>query len=177
MRHPLAMLVATLVSVSAFAGSTAKSATTQASALIVPPIKISKLRDLWFGELILHRDNFTGSLQIDQTADVNGGQRSADQPGFTTVVKKFEPWHNAEFQVTGWADAAFAMSLSEPRIILTNQDGATTSIDLVKFNRYHEEAIGSDGKATVWIGGRLTMDGLLTPGMYSGSFEVHVNYN
>lgn len=180
MRTMISLFFTLLVAASpALANGNTNSATAKTSAFIAPPIKIMKIQDLWFGELILNDADMVVDTFIEQEADKSGGTRSADQPSFLTVIKKFERWHNARFEVTGLADTAYTFVIPQPKVLLynTNNQTATLYLDSTRFNTYlGGSALDAEGKATIWVGGRLNLTGKQAPGLYSADFEVCVAY-
>lgn len=180
MRNTISAFLALLVTAGpVLAGGNTNSAAAKTSAFIAPPIKIMKIQDLWFGELILNDADMVVDTFIEQEADKNGGTRSADQPSFLTVIKKFERWHNARFDVTGLADTAYTFVIPQPKVFLHNINGqtATLYLDSTRFNTYlGGTALDSEGKATIWVGGKLSLTGQQAPGLYSADFEVCVAY-
>lgn len=172
-------IVMAVLSTAAWADGNTDSAKADTRATIFPPIKITKIQDLWFGEIILNNANMVVDTFIEQEADKNGGTRSADQPSFMTVIKRFEKWHNAKFEVTGNKDTAFTFVIPQPVVTLLNSTGdtATLCLDQNRFNSHlGGTALDGSGKATIWVGGKLTLSGQQNPGLYSADFEVLVAY-
>lgn len=180
MKHRLRTLIAIAVCVPAvWADGNNDKAHGATRATILPPIKIKKIQDLWFGEIILNGANMMVDTFIEQDADKTGGTRSADLPSFLTVVKRFEKWHNAKFEITGNKDTAFTCVIPQPVVTLRNTTGGTAilCLDQTRFNSYMGgAALDGSGKATIWVGGKLTLSGTQNPGLYSADFEVGVAY-
>ena len=147
--------------------------------VIYRPITLTKNQNLWFGALLV--DPGPGGRKVIQNAADGGGTRQPDPVGVIQIAKGYDLWHNAEFEIGGEPNASFSVDMPKNGIQLMNTTvsgpGLTLFLDVPKFNYYTDNAIGTDGKTKMWIGGRLNLPESPTPGYYQASINVTVAYN
>jgi len=141
------------------------SATANASATIVPAITISKTADLQFG-LIVAGPGGTVLIGTDSSRSVNG------PAGLTNASF---PVSAASFTVSGQANLAFSISLPTSAT-LTGPSSASMTVNAFSSNPSGSGTIGSGGTLAFAVGGTLTVGAAQTPGAYTGTFTVTVNY-
>lgn len=178
MRIPTSLCVLALCGW-ALADGNQSLASANAGVIIWPPITLVKSQDLWFGEIIL--DSAFSGGPIEQNAAKGGGTREPDVPGLLSVQKRYDRWHNAEFEVTGAPGSGFSLVLPQYNtVFITNPStGAAIPIQLgvPEFDAYVPNAIGLTGRTRIWVGGKLILPATPPPGYYSGQFLITVAYN
>lgn len=154
------------------------SASATASVSVLPPIAVTKVQDLWFGEVIVE-PGLPGRV-IEQNAGKGGGTREADAPGVQTVVKRYGSWRNAEFEITGQPYASFSLDLPAYRTVYIQGTSGGSPIPMAlsvpEFDAYRPSSIGQDGRTRIWIGGKLVLPAAPTAGYYQGQFSITVAY-
>jgi hypothetical protein len=160
---PLA-IGAGLLGITASASAQA-TATATATATVVPAITISKTSDLQFG-LIVAGPGGTLTVATDSSRTVNG------PAGLTNASF---PVSAAAFTVTGGANLVYSISLPTSAT-LSGPSAASMTVSSFTSNPASTGTIGSGGTATLHVGATLTLGAAQTPGAYTGTFSVTVNY-
>lgn len=130
-------------------------------------LTIGAIRALAFGSLVAGAG---GSVTVSPA-----GQRTA---GGAVILVPSVPGHAAEFSVQGDPDATFYVDL--PADSSVRLAGPGTDISLTDFQSEPAGANGllnSGGTVNVSVGATLGVGSGQSPGDYSGSFTVIVNYN
>ena len=171
MKHGLATFFAFLFlcATPAFAQSSA-SASASGTTQIIRPIAIAKDADLAFGTIIRPTSG-TGSIAIANSADsVTAGSGAASGGG--TVSR-------AKFSITG--EGGQTVSISVPASFdLSGPSASTLTVTLdgdLGASTTLSNSLGSEGSASLNVGGSFSLPSTQTLGAYSGSFQVDVAYN
>jgi len=141
------------------------SATANGSSTVVPAITITKTSDLQFG-LIVAGPGGTVVIGTDGTLTASGP---------TALSNASYPVTAAGFTVTGMATLAYTITLPTT-ITLNGPSSSTMSIGNFISNPANTGTIGAGGTSTLAVGGTLTVSSTQTPGAYTGTFNVTVNY-
>jgi uncharacterized protein DUF4402 len=145
--------------------SAQSSATANATATIVPAISISKTADLAFG-LIVAGAGGTVAIGTDSSRSVNGP---------VGLTNGSFPVSAASFTVTGGANLNYTVSLPTSTT-LAGPSSASMTVNAFTSNPSATGTIGSGGTSTLAVGATLTVGAAQTPGSYTGTFTVTVNY-
>jgi hypothetical protein len=161
----LISILTVLLSISAFAQSTATASTT---AIIVAPIGITKIVDMNFGNVIVDATAGTVELSTINSRSFTGGAAGAS--GITPTA--------AMFTVTGSGSFTYTISLPAAPITLT---GTTAGVTVGSFiSNPTSPGTLSSGTQDVYVGATLNLPvGGVIPDTYNNGsgLEVIVNYN
>jgi hypothetical protein len=104
-----------------------------------------------------------------------GGGRS--KTGAVVLVNQGVPAAAAQFTISGTPSALFDITLPANGTVLLS-DGVAASMALNNFTSIPSGSgmLSGGGTQTITVGATLTVGGAQTPGSYSGSFNVTVNY-
>ncbi|MBC7743885.1 MAG: DUF4402 domain-containing protein [Flavobacterium sp.] len=146
------------------------SASATATATIITPISLTKNLDMNFGNLALNPTSPGGDVTLPASATPT---RTADPgvtlPAVTGTVQA------AKFTVTGEGASVYTITLPAS-ITLT---GTGTNMIIVPNCSESDLTAGTltAGSQVFYVGGVLTVAAVQTAGVYSGTFNVSVNYN
>jgi hypothetical protein len=158
----------------------AETTTATIGATVIAPIGIAQGTGLVFGNLAAGNGTVTVSTN---SARVANGTLTQMSTGVTPVA--------ARFDVTGQGTQTFSISYTGTSSELTGPTGA----DPMAFTLITESIPGAaatatnkvsgtaatgallNGAATIFAGGAVTVAGLQTPGSYTGTVSVSVDYN
>lgn len=163
-------------------GAMAATDTAPITAEVIAPIAINKVTDLSFGNLAA--GNGVVTVATNSTRGATGGTIGLVMTGSTPTA--------AKFNVTGQGDQTFSIVTEASSIKLTSTaEGSTPMV----FALITESIAGADanatnkttgtsdtgtmlaGAATIYAGGALTVAADQTPGSYTGTVSVAVEYN
>ena len=130
---------------------------------------------LKFGNIVRSSSEFTVTVNHDGTRSETGG---------VTYITTGDDYSAAMFSVTGESGQAYNIRLNATSISLSGSEGGTMTVD----NFYIGETLyeGSDIERTInsegttdsfAIGAKLNGIANQTSGVYTGTFDVTVNYN
>lgn len=149
---------------------------TAVAANIVTAISLTEVSSLHFGTMTIP----TGDVSVVlSTATV----RTATVPANITLLAQAPVAQNAAYTVAGTANATYTITLPANGTVTIN-DGGVNNMDV---NDFVAES-ASDGAGTTGtldglgadsfvIGATLELTNGQAPGLYSGTFDVTVNYN
>ncbi len=144
------------------------SATANATATIIAPIAITNSSALAFGNIAVSATNpGTVTVAPDGTRTALNG---ATLPVVAGTVGA------ATFTVTGEGTSSYAITLPATAVTLTGGGGGTMTVDTFTSTPSGTGTLAA-GTQTVTVGGTLHVGAAQTPGNYTGSFTVTVNYN
>ena len=139
------------------------------TATIVAPITITPVLDLAFGKFSA---NGGGTVTVNATTaarSVASGNVALVSQGNTTTA--------ATFTIGGAGTAGFDITVPSSPINITH----TNSVDQMSVGSFTSNPANSSslvgGAKTISVGGTLTIGAAQTPGVYSGTFTVTVEYN
>lgn len=144
----------------------ASSAPARAGLTIARPLALERLQNLEFGGLAV---NGAGTATVSATTGAltttGGVSLLAGSP------------QAARFRLTTSRATAVLIRVPTGTVILTRQGGTQTiSITNWQFEGSAIRLFGSNGSVTFGVGGRLNIPANQAEGVYSGSFDVTVNY-
>lgn len=159
----------------------ADDASADVSATVVAPIAIVKNADLSFGNITQDNGTVTVSTKGERTKSVAG----AAFPGIAGTITA------AKFTVTGAGANTFSIStdgssstLSGPdeasmaiSYLIEAQSGTTAAGGITDTEENDDEGTLSEGTATIYAGGILTVGATQAAGAYTGTLKVTVDYN
>ena len=159
-----------------FGQNTATVDDVHVGARIIAPITL-QLRNggLMFGNIVRSSSAFTVTVNHEGTRSETGG---------VTYINTGDEYSAAMFSVTGESGQAYNIRLNATSISLSGSEGGTMTVD----NFYIGETLyeGSDIERTInsegttdsfAIGAKLNGIANQTSGVYTGTFDVTVNYN
>lgn len=103
-----------------------------------------------------------------------GGTRSATG---AIVLLQTGPGQAAQFIVTGDADAVYSVSLPIDGSVSIANGGSSVAVNGFSSNPASTGVLPVSGTQILNVGARLDVTAGLTPGAYSGTFSVVVDYN
>jgi len=137
-----------------------------ATAHIVQPIGVIKISDLKFGNVAAGSNSGTVVISIT-------GDRSAT--GGATLIAAGNVSNAAAFDITGYPDASFTISL--PASILIASGANNMEIDNFVSSLGASSNLDGSGEAELKVGATLNVDANQAVGLYTGSFDVTIAYN
>jgi len=142
------------------------NASANATATIIKPISIAKVSgaDLLFGNIIADADGGTVTINTN-------GVREASGVAFPSVLGTVAA---AEFTVTGFEGATYAITLPTEPVTITN--GSSNQMTVTAFVENATKTL-TGGTETFNVGATLNVGANQAEGEYSGSFSVIVAYN
>lgn len=150
------------------AGASAHAATdtASASAEVITPISITNTGDLAFGRFSA---NSGGGVVIATDGSRSTTGSVALYTGSTVSA--------ASFDVAGLDGASYAITLpADGTITLSDGASATMAVDAFASNPSGTGVL-TGGSQSIAVGATLTVASGQTPGVYTGSFDVTVEYN
>jgi hypothetical protein len=103
-----------------------------------------------------------------------GGMRSVSG---AIVLLQTGPGQAAQFVVTGDPDAVYSVSLPIDGIVAITNGGSSVAVNGFASNPASTGVLPLSGTQILNVGARLEVTAGLTPGAYSGTFSVVVDYN
>jgi hypothetical protein len=103
-----------------------------------------------------------------------GGTRSATG---AVVLLQTGPGQAAQFVVTGDPDAVYSVSLPPDGTVSISNAGSSVAVNGFASNPASTGVLPPSGTQILHVGARLDVTAGLTPGAYSGTFSVVVDYN
>ena len=159
-----------------FGQNTATVADVPVGAIIFAPITLELSNDgLMFGNIVRSSSAFTVTVNHDGTRSQTGG---------VTYINTGDEYSAAMFSVTGESGQAYNIRLNATSISLSGSEGGTMTVDA--FSIGGEAYSGTDIVRTINSEGTTdsfaigaTLKGIenQTSGVYTGSFNVTVDYN
>jgi hypothetical protein len=149
------------------AGIYAQQAT--ANAVIVTPLSMTHVADLYFGNIIADVDGGTVVVDADGTGTRTlNGLTSPSIPGTINA---------AEFTIAGLADASYSISLPASNTISNGTVNMT--VDTFTSTPNASGTLDNTGAGTLYVGATLNVGATQAPGTYTSTapFTVTVNYN
>ena len=151
------------------------SATTAAGAMIVQALTLNEVTSLHFGTMSIP----TGAVNVSLSTM---GVRSASVPANVTLLAQNPVAQNAIYLVSGSSETTYAITLPANNVVQIT-DG-TNSMNVDDFVARTSSA-GSDGLIgflaegtdSFVVGATLKLNNAQPAGVYSGTFNVAVNYN
>jgi len=161
------LLLMVAVSTTVNAQTSSATASADASARIVAPLEITKVADLKFGNIAAGP---SAGTVVMSAADVRTGT------GGVTLIAAGNVSNAAAFDITGYPDASFTISL--PASITTLASGANEmEVDNFVSSLGASSNLDGSGEAELKVGATLNVDANQAVGLYTGSFDVTIAYN
>lgn len=146
----------------------AASAVIKVNAKATKPLTLTSVQDLDLGTIVLAPGTWSGAaVSISQA-----GVFSCTSPNTTCTGVPLV----ATYSVSGSNNEV--VKVTAPNVTLTNQSDPTQTLTLV-VNSPSTVTLGNGGKkgTTFSIGGSVTLSSSTAGGLYSGTFDVTVDYN
>lgn len=144
-------------------GAFAASATGNAAADIAQPIAVTEAQQLNFGRVVPSGTSGTVTIATDGSRSISGGVSTL---GGTVQAGTFD--------VTGEGSAEYSVSLPAS-ISLSDGSGNSMTVDSFNDNAGSPPSL-SGGSDSFSVGAALSVGANQTPGSYSGTYTVTVNY-
>ena len=165
--------VALVTALSLASAAQAAPVTEQATARaeIVQALTVDNTSDLDFGKVAL-----TGAAGV-VTVNPAGAVTTCD-----ATLACYDTTSAASFDVTGSVNKALTVRLPAANTILSNGtddlvlSSYTTSAAAVAGETYYTITLSATGTGTFSVGGTLAFDGTESDGVYTGTFDVAVDY-
>lgn len=167
LRCSLGLIVVMVCAVAGAAPARAANVTTAVSASVVKPLTLSWLRDLDFGTIVLGPGSWTGAtIALSRT-----GAFSCSDPNVTCSGAT----QTAMYNTTGTNN--MRVYITAPNVTLTNQADPSRTL-LLTVDNPGSVVLTSSGVPGVdfSIGGSIAVDSDTAGGLYTGTFNVTVNY-
>jgi hypothetical protein len=162
----LTAMFALVLNITVNAQTASSTANATASANIVSPLTIWKNSDLAFGNIASGPSY--GSVNVDYY-----GSRWAN--GGVTLIEAGNYTSSAQFSITGYPYATFAISL--PYSIGITNGSSWMTVDNFASDLGYGSSLDWYGNAYMYVGATLEVNPGQEPGLYTGSFDVTINYN
>lgn len=159
-----AFIFASIISNQANAQNSA-TGSAEASVTLITPISIQKDTDMSFGTFV--SSAVPGTITMTPAGAVSAAGGVTQISGGTISA--------AAFTVSGETDQTYAITLPGAVSLTGTVEGDILSLDNFTSTPENSGVIGTD--ATVSVGGTLTVPANSKAGLYTGSFDVVVNYN
>lgn len=147
----------------------------QAGGEIITPITLNAVAELEFGRFAV--GTIGGSVELTPALTTTVTP-STDN---ITLVAGGAPRSAASYNVTGRDGNAYTIGLPTAAVTLNGSNGGTMTVtDFKSFSVKGPSAtVGllTGGSDVFYVGGTLNIGGTQTEGLYSGSFDVTVQYN
>ena len=158
-----------------FGQNTATVTDVPVGARIIAPITLQLSNGgLMFGNIVRSSSEFTVTVNHDGTRSQTGG---------VTYINTGDEYSAAKFSVTGESGQAYNIRLNATSISLSGSEGGTMTVDAFSiggeaYSGTVVRTINSEGTTDSFaIGAKLNGIANQTSGVYSGSFDVTVDYN
>jgi Mat/Ecp fimbriae major subunit len=139
------------------------------STRVMQQITLTKTNDLRFGAII--QQTAINRITINQTT----GARTASR-GAATLLPSL-PFGRAQFQITGQPSTQIRVTLPA-NFAVTRIGGGTMTVNTMRSNTTGGLAtLNASGQFGLNIGARLNVNANQLSGLYSGNFNITVNYN
>jgi hypothetical protein len=150
------------------------TATTDAGAKIVTALTLTKTTDLHFGTMAIP----TGAVNLVLATN---GSRTASVPANITLLSQAPLATNAAYTVAGTAASTYAITLPTTVTITSGTNNMTVASFVAKpastgVNGVNGTLDGSGADSFV-VGATLQLSNAQAAGVYTGTFNVSVNYN
>ena len=152
------------------------SASANAGVKIVKALTLTKTADLHFGTMTIPTAGVVISLSTTNA-------RTADVPGNITLLPQAPVAANAAYTVAGSADATYAITLPSSNVTINGPGSAYTIVNnfVAKTASTGTDGLtgtlNGSGADSFVVGAKLNLAGSQAFGIYSGTFDVTVNYN
>ncbi len=159
-------MFAMMLSISVNAQTASSTATASASARIVTPLEITKNVDLAFGNIAAGPIAGTVTIATDGSRIGMGG---------VTLISAGNVNSAAQFSITGYASATFAITL--PGTIYLSDGNSLMSVDSFVSSLGATSTLDQNGQAGLNVGATVNVAAGQYAGLYTGSFDVTIAYN
>ncbi len=139
------------------------SVSSPAVATVIAPITIATTANLVFGTV--QPKAIAGSVTLSA---------SGTRTGSNVVLSSMALGNAASFNITGYANANFTIAL--PSSVTLTGPGTAMTLSNFTSSLGTSSTLSAAGTQTLGVGGTLAIAANQTPGVYSGSFSVTVNY-
>ena len=160
------VLLAALTPAAALAAPIAAAPPATANALMIHPVTITKIDDMDFGLLTV---TGAGTVVIDPNANAistTGGVLLADAQ-----------WHAAQFVGASAGSSVVNIKLSNHPFTITRQGGTETmTVSNLTLEGQSKRTIAAATSFTFRVGGTLNVAAAQVEGIYTGTFDVDIQY-
>jgi hypothetical protein len=166
-RKGLHMIGAIAAACAAAAPARAMTPTATVSANIVRPVELTWVQDLDLGTIALGPGTWSGAtVAISKTGAFTCANASVTCTGATQVAK---------YNVIG--SNRQVLTIDAPNVILTNQSDPTQKLTMI-VDSPGGVTLTNSGQpgSTFGLGGSITINSTTAGGVYTGTFNVTVNY-
>ena len=161
-----ALLIALLAPAAAVAAPVAASPPATANALLIYPVTITKTSDMDFGRMTV---TTAGTVVIDPNAN------TISSTGGVTLVGT--QWSAAQFVGAAAGSSVVNIKLSNQAFNLTRQGGTETmSVSSLTLQGQSKRTIAAASSFTFRVGGTLNVNANQVEGLYTGTFNVDIQY-
>lgn len=152
------------------------STSTSVGVKLIVPMGVSETSALHFGTLIL-KDALAGTCTLPSNSTTRSFSSNIVASGIGTQAK------NAAYDVTGTKNSTYLLTL--PTSVIVTEPGANKTMTIDNFKASFtngavnatSSTLGSDGKDHFTVGGTLNIGADQAGGVYTGTFNVTVDYN
>lgn len=144
--------------------------TGDAFARIIKIIEITKDQDLHFGDIV--PSSTAGSVEVTAAATA-----SRTPSGGVTLLNQFTTHQSAKFTVKGEGNANYSITLpADNAVPLTLTGSSSMYLTGFSHNAGANPKIDGSGESEVYVGATLEVNADQDPGLYTGTFDVTVDY-
>jgi len=165
MKNIFAFATALIIATGVQTGAQAAEAEAKAGGQIISALEMTRASDLYFGSIV---PNATQA----GTVEVSSGGALTCGDNLTCLGDDISA---AGFKVRGEADHGYTVTL--PDTVTISNGSATMTISELSDSVSGESAISDAGTDDFSVGGRLSVAAAQASGVYSGTFNVLIEYN
>jgi hypothetical protein len=159
----------TVFAISTFAQSNGISATATSSATIITPISMSSDVPLAFGNVAVNAN--AGTVVMTPASPT-----VRTSTGGVTLPQTTGTYTAAHFIVGGQGNSAFTIGLPTD-ITITSSSNTMHVTTFLSSLTSNSGTLNSSGVSSFYVGATLNVNATQASGLYSGTFNVTVNYN
>lgn len=165
-RQGLRMLGAALVACAASSSPALAAPIATVSATVVKPVVLTWVQDLDLGTIVTPTGTFSGAVVSLSRAGILTCAANLTCTGSTSVAK---------YDVVG--SQGQVVTVTAPNVTLVNQSDSTKTLTLTVDNPGTVTIANSGQPGTKFaLGGSVTVNSVTAGGVYTGTFNVTVNY-
>lgn len=145
--------------VNSYGQTTGSTGTGTSTVTVITPLEIAQTKTLDFGQIAAYDTNGTYTVAADATG------------ASATNVKEFAAGSAATFNVTGETGKAFTVTLPTSATLA----GAGVTMEVTNFTQV--KGAEATGTTPVTVGATLNVNGNQAAGVYTGEYQLIVQYN
>jgi hypothetical protein len=172
LKNLFAILLITGLSTSAFAQGGATLTNQTVGAVLIKALTLTKEAnaEMHFGTALINQSS-DGTIVLDPSGNSRSFTGGVQQSPVTPIFKM------PLFTVTGTAGEGYAITIPNSRVLTHTDLSSTVTVDTWTTNKTSNASILTDGTDTFRVGATLNVLATTKDGVYTGTYDVTVNYN